>query len=129
MAYNILIVDDSTTIRAVIAKTLRIAEIPLGELSEAANGQEALEVLKNKWVDLTFLDINMPVMSGVEMIEHLEADGLLSTVPVIVVSTEGSSTRIEELSSKGVRAYMKKPFTPEALKQVVEEILEANHVS
>jgi len=129
MAYNILIVDDSTTIRAVIAKTLRIAEIPLGELSEAANGQEALEVLKNKWVDLVFLDINMPVMSGVEMIEHLEADGLLSTVPVIVVSTEGSSTRIEELSSKGVRAYMKKPFTPEALKQVVEEILEANHVS
>ena len=129
MAYNILIVDDSTTIRAVIAKTLRIAEIPLGELSEAANGQEALEVLKNKWVDLIFLDINMPVMSGVEMIEHLEADGLLSTVPVIVVSTEGSSTRIEELSSKGVRAYMKKPFTPEALKQVVEEILEANHVS
>jgi len=128
MAYNILIVEDSATIRAVISKILQMAEVPVGELWEASNGKEALEVLHTKWVDLVFADINMPVMSGLEMIEQMVADGLLATVPVIVVSTEGSSTRIEELSSKGVRAYLRKPFTPEALKQVISEILEVEHV-
>jgi len=128
MAYNILIVEDSATIRAVISKILQMAEVPVGELWEASNGKEALEVLHTKWVDLVFADINMPVMSGLEMIEQMVADGLLATVPVIVVSTEGSSTRIEELSSKGVRAYLRKPFTPEALKQVISQILEVEHV-
>ncbi|MFC1614714.1 response regulator [Gemmatimonadota bacterium] len=129
MAYNILIVDDSVTIRAIITKTLQLAGIPVGELSEASNGREALEVLKTEWVDLVFLDINMPVMNGVEMIEHMEADGLMSSVPVIVVSTEGSQTRIEQLSAKGVRAYMRKPFSPEALKQVVDQVLEVSNAS
>jgi len=127
MGYNIMIVDDSVTIRAIIAKTLRLAGIPVGELTEASNGREALEVLQSKWVDLVFLDINMPVMNGVELVEHMEADGLMSTVPVIVVSTEGSQTRIEQLYSKGVRAYMRKPFTPEGLKQVVDQVLESSH--
>lgn len=126
MAYNVLIVDDSATIRAVIAKTLRIAEIPVGKLLEASNGKEALELLEDEWVDLIFLDINMPVMGGVEMIEHMDEAGLLSSIPVIIVSTEGSSTRIDQFRSKGVRAYMRKPFTPEKLKQVVNKVLEAN---
>ena len=129
MAYNILIVDDSATIRAVIAKTLEIAEIPVSELWEAANGREALEFLGDKWIDLVFVDINMPVMNGVELIERMEADGLLSTVPVIIVSTEGSDTRISELTAKGVRAYIRKPFTPEVLKDVVNQILEASNAS
>ena len=128
MAYNILIVDDSVTVRRIIAKTLQIAEIPVGELWEASNGREALELLRKKWVDLVFADINMPVMSGTEMIDHMEAEGLLSTIPVVVVSTEGSITRINQLSSKGVRAYIRKPFTPEELKRVVCEVLEVNHV-
>ena len=129
MAYNILIVDDSETIRAVIAKTLEIAEIPVSELWEAANGQEALEFLGDKWIDLVFVDINMPVMNGVELIERMEADGLLSTMPVIIVSTEGSDTRINELTAKGVRAYIRKPFTPEILKEVVNQTLEASNAS
>jgi two-component system, chemotaxis family, chemotaxis protein CheY len=129
MAYNVLIVDDSVTIRAIIAKTLQLAGIPTSELSEASNGREALEVLQNKWVDLVFLDINMPVMNGVELVEHMKADVMMSAVPVIVVSTEGSQTRIDQLSSKGVRAYLRKPFSPEALKQVVEQVLEVSNAS
>lgn len=124
MAYNILVVDDSKMIRKVIAKALDIAKIPVGQLFEAGNGKEGLEVLKREWVDLVFVDINMPVMGGVEMVDNMAEDGLMSSVPVVVVSTEGSQTRIEDLSSKGVRAYIRKPFTPEQLKQVVEEILE-----
>lgn len=123
MAYNILIVDDSETIRAVIAKTLRIAEIPVGQLWEAGNGKEALEILRANWIDLVFADINMPVMNGLEMIEQMEKEGLLETVPVCIVSTEGSRTRIEDLTAKGVKAYLRKPFTPEALKEMVEKVL------
>ena len=124
MSYNILVVDDSVTVRSVIAKTLDLAGVPVGQLYQAANGQEALAVLGETWVDLVFADINMPVMNGIEMVDRMSADGMLKTVPVVIVSTEGSATRIEELRAKGVRAYMRKPFTPERLREVVNEVLE-----
>ena len=123
MALNILVVDDSDTVRAIIGKTLRLAEIPISEFHEAANGQEALDILKEHWVDLVFSDINMPVMNGVEMIERMSEDDLLRSVPVVMVSTEGSATRIEQLMSKGVRAYIRKPFTPEIIRNVVSNIV------
>lgn len=127
MSFNILIVDDSETIRAVIAKTLEMAGVPVGKLFQAANGKEALDILGEHWVDIVFADINMPVMSGVEMIEKMSDDGMLKTVPVVIVSTEGSMTRVEELKDKGVRAYVRKPFTPEGLKRVVDDILGVQH--
>ncbi len=68
-------------------------------------------------------DINMPEMDGVEMVDNMSRDGLLRTIPVVVVSTEGSQTRIEEMRSKGVKAYIRKPFTPETIKGIVENIL------
>ncbi len=123
MPYNILIVDDSETVRAVIARTLEMAGVAVAALHQASNGEEALEVMKNNWIDLVFSDINMPVMGGVEMIERMQESDLLGTVPVVVVSTEGSKTRIDDLLSKGVRAYIRKPFTPEKVKAVVEELL------
>lgn len=123
MAINTLIVDDSTTVRAVLAKTLRLAGVPVGDLHQAGNGKEALAILQDAWVDLIFTDINMPEMNGIELIEALSKDGLMESVPVIVVSTEGSTTRIEEVKAKGVRAYLRKPFTPESVREVVEDIL------
>lgn len=123
MALNILLVDDSATVRAVIAKTLEITGVEISELYQAENGKEALDVLADNWVDLVFADINMPVMDGVEMIEKMYEDGLLKTIPVVIVSTEGSATRVEQLKSKGVSAYIRKPFTPEVLREVMEGIV------
>jgi len=123
MALNILVVDDSAVVRAVISKTFKLAGVPVGELYQAANGKEALEILNDKWVDLVFSDINMPVMGGVEMIEKMSDDGLLKTIPVVVVSTEGSATRIEQLKSRGISAYLRKPFTPELVRKVVDDII------
>ena len=71
MSYNILIVDDSKTIRSVIKKTLDIADVPVGDLYEAENGKEALDVMNSNWIDLIFADINMPVMTGIEMIKKM----------------------------------------------------------
>ena len=123
MSLNILVVDDSNTVRAIIAKTLKLAQIPITELYNAENGKEALEILGEKWIDLVFSDINMPIMGGVEMIERMFEDETLKTIPVVVVSTEGSKTRMEELKTKGVKAYIRKPFTPELVREVVTEIM------
>lgn len=123
MSLNILVVDDSETVRDIIAKTLAMAQVPVNELYKAANGKEALEILRDKWVDLVFSDINMPVMTGVEMIEKMNEDDLLKSVPVVVISTEGSATRIDQLKEKGVCAYVRKPFTPEKIREVVDSII------
>lgn len=123
MPYNILIVDDSETVRAVLARTLEMAGVSVNTLYQAANGQEALVIMKENWIDLVFSDINMPEMGGVELIERMQQDDLLGTVPVVVISTEGSKTRIDSLFEKGVRAYIRKPFTPEKVKSVVDELL------
>ncbi|NUM52771.1 MAG: response regulator [Candidatus Hydrogenedentes bacterium] len=126
MSVSVLVVDDSETVRAIIEKTMRMADVPLKELFTAADGQEALDVLKHNWIDLVLTDINMPVMSGVQLIEHMSADDDLKGIPIVVVSTEGSSTRIEELKAKGVRAYIRKPFTPEKFREVFIELLGVN---
>ncbi len=129
MAYNVLLVEDSATVRDVIAKTLQLAGVDIGELHQAGNGAEALEVLRTKWVDVVFTDINMPVMNGVELVQRMSDDGLLATIPVIILSTDGSATRVEQLMSKGVRAYVRKPFTPEILRTVILEVLEERNES
>jgi len=123
MAYNILVVDDSKIIRSVIAKTLTMAGIPVNELYEAENGKEGLAALEANRVDIVLADINMPEMSGIEMVQKMSDNGQLESVPVVIVSTEGSKTRIEELRAKGVSGYIRKPFTPEVVKEVLENIM------
>ena len=116
MALNILIVDDSAVIRTMIAKTLRLAGLPVGEVHEAGNGQEGLDVLELHWVDLVFADINMPVMDGEEMIRRIRGNSVWADLPLIIISTEGSQTRIDRLQREGAR-FVHKPFSPEAVRQ------------
>lgn len=123
MSYNFLIVDDSATTRTIIKKILSMSDIDVGELYEAENGKKALDVLSCSWVDLVFADINMPEMNGMEMIRKMSEDGLLSTIPVVVVSSDGNEARIEELMSKGIKVYLRKPFTPEIFREVTSTIL------
>lgn len=127
MSLNILVVDDSATVRAVIKKTLTIAEVPVNELYMAGDGQEALDILKDNWVDLVFADINMPVMTGIELVDRMAADSIMKSIPIVIISTEGSKQRIEQLMQKGVSAYIRKPFTPELLREVVFKITGVSH--
>lgn len=120
MALNVLVVEDSSVMRSMIIKTLRLSGIPLGEIYEAGNGEEGLQALAAYDVSLALVDINMPVMTGEELINHIRDDPELADLPVIVVSTESSFTRICALREKGAE-FVHKPFTPEALREVIAE--------
>ena len=123
MSYNILLVDDSKTTRTIQRKILSLIPIPLGDIFEAANGVEALEVLSEHLVDLVLTDLNMPEMGGAELVERMNNDETFSTIPVVVVSSEGSKERIKEMMVRGVRSFLRKPFTAEDLSAVLDEIL------
>jgi two-component system chemotaxis response regulator CheY len=123
VSYAILIADDSAIVRSMVKKALGMAGLPLGEVHEAANGREALEVLSRHWVDVVFADLNMPEMNGTELVERMSQDAMLVSTPVVVVSSEHSQAKIEELKRKGIRAYVKKPFRPESFREVVEAVL------
>ncbi len=124
---NVLVVDDSSVARAMIIKTLRMAELPLGEIREASDGREALELIEEHWIDLVLADINMPVMDGDEMVGRIRDNPAWSDLAVVVVSTDGNQPRIERLVHRGVR-FLRKPFTPETLRDVVLETLEIGNV-
>jgi two-component system, chemotaxis family, chemotaxis protein CheY len=118
MAFNVLVVDDSAVMRQMVVRTLKMSGIPLGTIHEAANGEEGLFVLQDEWVDLLLLDVNMPVMNGEEMLRRLRASPETENLPVIVVSTEGSETRLAALHELGA-TVVRKPFAPELLRDTI----------
>ncbi|MGD8894027.1 MAG: response regulator [Desulfobacterales bacterium] len=123
MAYNILIVDDSTPMRAVIKKIVKASGFNVGEFFEATNGREALDILNEEWLDLVLTDYNMPDMNGLELVEEMNKDDHLKSIPAVMITTEGSRERVEEFMAKGVIDYIKKPFTPEQIKQKLKHIM------
>jgi len=123
MAYNILIVDDSAPMRAVIKKVIRASGFDIGSFFEAANGAQALSVLDANWLDLVLTDYNMPDMDGLALLKKIKTDECMKNIPVVMVTTEGSSQRIDTFKEEGAVAYIKKPFTPEAIRETLNSIL------
>lgn len=123
MTVNILVVDDSLPMRSVIIKTIKASGFGSASFFEAENGMKAMEVLRSEWMDLVITDYNMPDMNGGELISEMKKDDTLSTVPVIVVTTEGSREKMQELTEKGADSYIKKPFTPEMIKEKLTDLL------
>jgi two-component system chemotaxis response regulator CheY len=123
MAANILVVDDSGTMRGMIKRTLAISGLAVGDVYEAGNGIEALAQMHQHTISAILLDINMPVMNGVKLLQRLRDDPRLAHIPVIIASTEGSETRIGELLAAGARGFVRKPFRPEQLRDVLAPII------
>lgn len=115
MPINVLVVDDSAVMRSMVIRTLRISGIPVGEVHQAADGRAGLDALSEHWIDLALVDINMPVMTGQEMIEQMRANPTTADLPVIVVSTDCSDARQALLREHSV-SFIQKPFTPESLR-------------
>jgi two-component system chemotaxis response regulator CheY len=114
MALNLLVIDDSAVMRRMIIRTLKVGGLPLEQIHEAADGQEALDKLVDNHVDLALLDLNMPRMNGMTTLTRIREDPKTRDLPVVVVSTEGSETRIREIREKGA-CFLRKPFAPENL--------------
>ena len=112
---NVLIVDDSSTMRKIISRSLRQAGLAVDEIFEAGDGVEGLSVLSSKNVDLILSDINMPNMDGLEFIKMVRANG--NSVPIVMITTEGGEDIIKEAISSGASDSIKKPFTPDQLNQ------------
>ena len=119
---QILVVDDSAMMRAVIKRALRQTDLEIAEIHEAANGRLALDLLASRDVDAIFTDINMPEMNGVEFLRELDRRHVTKPLRV-VVSTDGSHARREEVAGLGVGAYVEKPFAPEVIRGVFDEYL------
>ena len=119
MGLNILIVDDSSLTRKAIRRIVDMVGLEVEQTLEAENGVEALEILEGTSVDLVLADLNMPEMGGIEMIYKMRGNEATKSIPVIVVSTESSTTRIEGLLANGAKDYLHKPFTPEEFKEVI----------
>ena len=123
--FNILVVDDSETMRAAIRKVVGMSGVPIGEFLEAGNGKEALAILEDSWVDVILTDINMPEMNGIDFLKQVKSEDVYSNIPVIIITTEASQARMDEAESLGASGYVKKPFLPETIKQILTDVLES----
>jgi two-component system, chemotaxis family, chemotaxis protein CheY len=123
---NILIVDDSTTMRAMLRRVTGLSGVRVGEIFEASNGRDAIAVLEREHVDALFTDINMPVMTGIELLRLIANDARWSRLLRVIISTDGSSARRAEADALSVRLYVEKPFRPEVIRDVLAELATTN---
>ncbi len=121
MPINVLLVDDSAVMRKMIARILRLSGVPLGDVVPCADGHQALAVVRQRPMDLALVDINMPVMDGEQLLDHLRDDPRTAAMPVIIVSTESSPVRVQRLRDKGAY-FVHKPFTPEMLRDTIHAL-------
>jgi two-component system chemotaxis response regulator CheY len=115
----VLIVDDSSVMRKIVQRSIRQAGIEVETVLEAGNGAEALMVIGKEPVDLVLCDINMPVMDGLEFVKTLATMETGKKIPVVMITTEGSESHVVEALSAGAKGYIRKPFTPDQVKEHV----------
>ena len=118
---RILVLDDSAMMRMVLRKSLSMAKVQANEIVEATDGREALQLLQELPFDLMFCDLNMPGMTGDELIAELTKTTGLAIPPIVIVSAEATPERIERLQSDRIIGVLRKPFSPEMIAKLVSE--------
>lgn len=109
--------------RKIVERSLRQAGVELEKVTEAGNGAEALASLQDNPVDLILCDINMPVMDGLEFVREAAKLECAKGVPIVMITTEGSESHVVQALSAGARGYIRKPFTPDQVKEHVLPVL------
>jgi len=109
---KIVIVDDSSTARMFIRRCLEIAGCKDTQFLEAANGEEALAILKKEPVDFVVADINMPVLDGTGLLKRIKSSPKLHMLPVVIVSSASNPAQEQELLKLGAHAVLNKPVSP-----------------
>ena len=125
MKGTILVVDDSAMMRKIVLRTLKTAGVELDTVLEAGDGVEALTLLRANTVQLIMCDINMPNMSGIELLLKIKEEKLAAGVPIVMVTTEGSEPQVRQAILAGARGYIRKPFTVEHIENNVKPLLVA----
>jgi len=122
MDLKFLVVDDSVTMRRIVSNSLK--NLGYENFVEAGDGKEALTVLaSDSTINFVITDWNMPVMTGLELIKAIRSDAALSKLPVLMVTTRGVKDDIIEALNAKVNNYIVKPFTPQVLKEKIEQCL------
>lgn len=116
---QVLVVDDSQTVRQEISQALRQAGF---ETTEASDGMAGLKLAQEQKFSLIILDVNMPRMNGLEMLEHLRLDWATANVPVLMLTTEGEELMIERARRAGAKAWLIKPITAAHIVSTVKAI-------
>jgi two-component system chemotaxis response regulator CheY len=127
MSLRIMIVDDSPAMRSFIGRIVQLSGLDVESCVQAANGKEALGMLRSQTVDVVLSDINMPLMDGEQFLCELAKDAVLKRVPVVVVSTDSTDLRRKRMMELGARGYVRKPFAPETLRHELELALGETH--
>lgn len=122
---RVLIVDDSSVMRKLVARGLRQAGFSVDDIVEAGNGQEALDKLQvTADVDLILCDWNMPVMDGLTFVKSVRGSiPEIKGIPIIMVTTEGGEAKVNAAVAAGANGHIKKPFTPDVLKKTLGQYM------
>jgi two-component system chemotaxis response regulator CheY len=115
---TVLVVDDSAMMRKVVLRVLKMADVEFETALEAGDGNQALALLRANNVNLIMCDINMPVMSGLELLQQIAVG-----VPIVMVTTENSEPQVRQAILAGARGYIRKPFTVDHIKNNVKPLL------
>lgn len=121
---NFLIVDDSRSMRTVIKNLLISTNTPIALIQEAENGLDAINLIRKNKIDVIITDINMPILSGLDMLIKINEDPQLKAlnIPVIVVSTEGSESSVITAVKNGAKGYIRKPFDKDKLAELIVKV-------
>jgi two-component system chemotaxis response regulator CheY len=111
--------------RKVVLRILKMADVDFESVLEASDGLEALTLLRTNSVELIMCDINMPVMSGLQLLQQIKEEKLAPGVPIVMVTTESSEPQVRQAILAGARGYIRKPFTIEHIKNTVRPLLAA----
>ena len=117
-----MVVDDSPIMRKVIERACNICGYDSTSIFEASNGKEGLEVLEEHGIDLLLVDINMPIMDGIQMLEEVKKSSQNKNIPILIISAESNEERIERLNRFDA-TFIHKPFTPEKLIAEMEQLI------
>jgi len=128
MGLEVLIVDDSASMRSIVRKIVGLSGYEVTTYYESSDGLEALEVLSKQWIDIILLDINMPQMDGITFLREMKKEDLYKKIPVVLVTTEARQETVDEAFKLGVKAHIKKPFQPEQIRQILDDILGDEYV-
>lgn len=118
MALNVLVVDDSALMRNIVIKVLKMSQVDIGEIFQASNGKEGLDLLSDNWIDLALIDINMPIMNGLDLLKAIRDNDETHDTPVIMVSSESQEQRLAVIQEYGA-GFVHKPFAPESLRDQI----------